>query len=491
MINREIVGRSPEKTILSEVFESKNAEFVAVYGRRRIGKTYLIETYFADKACLYFSITGLRGGSLKQQLALFTAKMSEIFFADIGVQVEAPSDWMHAFDLLTKALSKFAGDKKIVLFFDELPWLAAKKSGFKDALDYYWNTKWSKDERIRLIVCGSAASWIIKNIINDKGGLHNRVTVKIALYPFTLKETFEYLHYIGVRYNQQQTLELYMALGGVPHYLQRIKPSLSAAQNISLLCFSRNGHLFDEFDKLFSSLFDKAQAYVELVKLIAIKRSGVTRNELEKKSKLSSSGGTLTERLSALEQAGFIKSFFPIGYEERGLSFKLIDEYCLFYLLWIYPIKSKVSSEAVSDYWVSKINTPAWHNWSGYAFEAVCLKHVTQIKRALYIPAGSLSGSWHYQPESVKLTEGAQIDLLFDRDDGVVTLCEIKYTQNPFVINKKYAADLQRKVRVFKENTKTNKQLFLSLVVSADLKINQYSEELITGKAVLSDLFES
>lgn len=487
---KKIIGRKAEQQILGDAFNSGKAEFIAVYGRRRIGKTYLVENFFSAKPCLYFSITGLHKGTLKQQLSLFSGNMSEVFFAGMGVQIESPTSWLHAFEMLTNTINTWAKQKRVVLFFDELPWLASKKSGFKNALDYYWNTKWSKDERIILIVCGSAASWMIRNIIHDQGGLHNRVTLQLPLYPFSLEETQAFLTYNGVRLNQHQVLELYMALGGVPHYLQKVKGGLSAAQAISALCFTRNGQLFDEFDKLFSSLFDHAAAYIELIKIIASKRHGMMRKELEVKAKLSVAGGTLTERLTALAQAGFIRGFVPLGYTERGVCYKLIDEYCLFYLSWVYPVKKQLESMVEPDYWVAKVNTPAWRSWSGYAFEAVCLKHVTQIKKALYIPPGALSGAWYYQSSEKSTTQGAQIDLLFDRDDGVITLCEIKYCKTPFEIDRQYAAVLQKKLSVFKERTGTAKQLFLSMIAAEDLHKNKYSVELITSTATLDDLFQ-
>lgn len=493
-MEKKIIGRKSEKNVLNDIYQSTKAEFVAVYGRRRVGKTYLIEQFFSSKSCLYFSCTGLRKGTLKEQLSNFSTTLSETFFSDIGVQIESPKSWMKALELLTNSVAQFASNKKIVLFFDELPWLAAVKSGFKKALDYYWNTKWSKNDKIILIVCGSAASWMINNIINDTGGLHNRITMELPIYPFSLQETFEFLNYMGGKFNQKQVVELYMALGGIPHYLQKIKTNLSAAQNISQLCFLRKSPLVKEFNKLFASLFDNAAAYIELIKLTAQKREGVSRKQLEHSAKLSESGGTLTDRLTALEQAGFIKSFVPIGYTEKGLYYKLIDEYCLFYLTWIYPIWRQIENEVESDYWVSKKNTPAWYNWSGYAFESICLKHIAQIRKALFIPAGSLASSWRYQPDVSKSeegenSEGTQIDLLFDRNDGVVTICEIKYCNEVFEINKKYASNLERKSRVFKARSKTNKQIFISMITSEGLKKNRYSEELITSKATLNDLF--
>jgi AAA+ ATPase superfamily predicted ATPase len=489
-MQKMIIGRKTEQNILTDIFNSKKAEFVAVYGRRRVGKTYLIEQFFLKKPCLYFSITGLHKGTLKEQLAIFTKALNEAFFSELNMNVEKPKNWMDAFELLTNIITTFSKQKKIVLFFDEVPWLASQKSGFKKALDHYWNTKWSKNHKIILIICGSAASWIINNIINDKGGLHNRITLELRVYPFSLKETDAYLNYIGCKFNQKQVTELYMALGGIPHYLEKVKPNLSAAQNISQLCFLRTSPLFKEFDKLFGSLFENADIYIELIKIIAKKRYGISRIQLEKSTKFET-GGTLTKRLVALEQTGFIKSFVPIGYTEKGLYYKLIDEYCLFYLTWIFPVWRQIENEAEATYWTSKHKTPAWHSWTGYAFESICLKHIAQIKKALFIPSGALAGSWYCQSDGKNKSEGAQIDLLFDRNDGVITLCEIKYYQGVFEIDKTVAAELERKIKVFKAQSKTNKQIFLSMIISDSLKKNKYSEELITSKATLCDLFEA
>ena len=485
-----VIGRDDEKRALNKLVESKKAQFLAVWGRRRVGKTYLIEQSFQTKDTLYFCITGLRKGSLKKQLTLFTNKYKETFFADLALQLKEPTSWLAAFELLTNTINKQAGQKKIVLFFDELPWLAQKRSGFLNALDHYWNTAWSKNNKMIVVVCGSAASWMIKHVINDKGGLHNRVTAQLPLHPFTLKETQAYLASISAQFNQQQIVELYMAIGGIPHYLEKIDPALSVSQNISKLCLSRGGELINEFDKLFNSLFDNASAYIELINVIAQKQSGLTRTELTSKIKLTASGGTLSERLQALEEAGFIRSFIPAGKLEKGIYYRAIDEYCLFYLTWIKPVKRQIEHEVNPSYWQSKHQSPAWRSWSGYAFESVCLKHVAQIRKALFIPDGSLSNSWKVQPNEKGVTDGAQIDLLFDRDDGVVTICEIKYNQQPFQINKQYAKNLQHKMDAFKQATKLNKQIYLSMVTLAPLKKNLYSEELVRSKATVEDLFE-
>lgn len=282
-----------------------------------------------------------------------------------------------------------------------------------------------------------------------------------------------------------------MVLGGIPHYLEKVKANISATQNIARLCFARDGQLSGEFNKLFTSLFNKAEAYVELINIIASKRNGMARKAIVTKAKLTEAGGTLTERLTALEEAGFIRSFVPIGYTEKGLYYKLIDEYCLFYLTWIKPVQRQIKTEIKPNYWTSKVNSHAWKSWAGYAFESVCLKHIAQIRQALFVPDGALAGSWNYRATTEEHYKGAQIDLLFDRDDGVITICEIKYNQKPFEIDKKYAAVLQGKIDVFMRQTKTCKQIFLAMITADGLKKNKYSEMIVRGKVKLADLFKS
>lgn len=245
----KIIGRIEEQKVLEKIFNSKHAEFLAIYGRRRVGKTYLIKRYFSDKPCYYFQITGVKDGAIKEQLHEFTRMVEKTFYQP-GISLKEPLTWMNVLEMLTTAIEQYSNKKNVILFFDELPWLVTKKSRFLQALDYYWNTKWSDNNRIRLIVCGSAASWIIKNIVNNTGGLHNRITAQLRLDPFSLIETKNYLKYLRINLNDKQILVLYMVMGGIPHYLKHIENGLSAAQNIDKLCFTKNGILFNEFNNI-------------------------------------------------------------------------------------------------------------------------------------------------------------------------------------------------------------------------------------------------
>lgn len=482
------MGRKPEQSQLSDMLTSQQAEFLVLYGRRRVGKSFLIETFFKKKQCQFFHVTGLKDGRLKEQLAEFAKEIGRVFYQ--GATIASPESWMQALDALTRAMDNAAGSKKIVLFMDELPWLCTPKSRLIQALDYYWNRHWKNNSRIKLIVCGSSASWIIRKILHHKGGLHNRNTRTMLLRPFHLSETKVYVKALGLRLNDDQLMQIYMCFGGIPYYLNYLTKGKSAAQMIDAMCFQRNGILLHEFDKLFDSLFVHADEYKGLIRLIAQSREGLSRADIEAQNVSSQEGGLLTRRLKELEDASFIQALMPLGNKRKGLYYRVIDEYCYFYLRWIEPVKNTLLiQEDDNTYWSSQITSSKYHAWMGYTFESVCYKHAKAVRQGLGVPAGSLVGGWRHKPRKQDKGSGAQIDLVFDRPDGVVTLCEIKYTGKPFEITKDYAEELKRKMAVYKSVTKTRKQLQWMFIASNGVAENKYFYELVDGVMTLGELF--
>ena len=318
-----IIGRINEQDLLENAFHSNEAQLVCVYGRRRVGKTFLVREFFTAKDCVYFHATGTQKGKLEKQLKKFAEAVSITFYD--GVTIETPISWEDALEVLHKQVLK-THEKKIVLFFDELPWMATPKSELLQEIDYFWNHYWSSMKNVILIVCGSSASWLIKKIIYNKGGLHNRTTCQIKLPPFTLHETKKYLLSKNINLNERHFLDLYMTFGGIPYYLSYIRPGLTAQQNIQKILFDDSAPLKDEFNKLFDSLFNHAKAYIELIKIISSKKDGIRREELKVLAKLSSGGGRLTKRLNDLITAGFIEEYIP-WHRSRGEYYKLIDEF--------------------------------------------------------------------------------------------------------------------------------------------------------------------
>jgi hypothetical protein len=486
----DLVGRKKEQITLSALLASNRAEFLAVYGRRRVGKTYLIKHFFKAKKVTFLRVTGAKNAPMREQIQHFNEQVRDVFFN--GVEQRKTKNWNEAFRLLSEAMATVPKLKKVVLFFDEFPWMASKNSRLLQNLEYYWNQLWSDDNRIKLIICGSSASWIVDKIINNKSGLHNRITESMLLEPFNLKDTKSYLNKLGVKLNNQQVLQLYMVTGGVPYYLNKVKPGLTATQIIEQLAFRKNSFLLQEFDNLFASLFDNAEVYIKLIKTIAASRYGIGQKELFDALDMPLKGYSGLSKLDALERSGFIMSFVPHFRKSKGIFYKVVDEYTLFYCHWIEPIKKKLLQQGLRrGYWERAQLSPAWRSWSGYAFESICYKHLIQISLAFNLSPAAIPDTWRYVPPKKSTKRGAQIDLLFDRDDGAVTVCEIKYTETPFKIDKDYARKLQQKMDVFTDVTKSPKQLFLSMIVSSGLRPSMYSEEMIDSVITADALFKS
>lgn len=476
-----IVGRKAEQEELSHALESDRPELIAVYGRRRVGKTYLIRTFFERELC--FELTGTRDVPQARQLKRF----AEALQSATGFQHRVPRDWAEAFQELTRYLEdQLRGSGRKVVFFDELPWLAARRSGFLPAFEHFWNAWGSRQHNLIVTICGSAASWMIVKVLHQKGGLHNRVTRSLPLHPFHLHEIETFLRTRGIQLDRKQIIELAMVVGGIPYYLDYVRRGRSAAQNIDAMFFAPNAPLSDEFEKLFAALFEHHERHVKVIRALARKRSGLTRQEIIKASRLPS-GGNMTTILMELEASGFLCRTEPFGRATRDSLYRLVDELTLFHLQWIEGKRDRADGDGQ---WMRTRGTPAWQAWAGYAFESLCLKHVAQIKKALGI-AGVQTGrsSWRYRAAETN-GRGAQIDLVIDRSDGVINLCEMKFSEGEFVIDKKYAGELRNKQDTFRRVTRTRKATFLTLVTTHGVKANSMKSELVQNEMTADELFD-
>ncbi|MEN0046565.1 MAG: ATP-binding protein [Bacteroidota bacterium] len=477
-MNKKVIGRKKEQVILEEALQSDEAEMVSVIGRRRVGKTFLVTSTYKDQ--IVFEITGIQNAPLSLQLRNFRDVLAE--FAMPNLPIEPPKDWLAAFQLLRTYLKTKLSEKKIVIFLDELPWLATHKSGFLQAFGYFWNS-WASRQNLVVVICGSAASWMIKKVVHDKGGLHNRITKRITLLPFTLAETEEFLNSRSIRLDRYSILQLYMAMGGIPHYLKEIRRGKSTAQNIDDICFSATGLLKDEFSKLYTALFKKPERHISVIRALATKTKGMTRSELIEKSSLSS-GSALTTTLEELVQSGFISTYFPFGKNKSGKLYRLTDEYSLFYLRFM---EEKINE--TQDIWKHFSQTQAYKVWSGYAFESICLKHLPQIKKAMGISGIYSLASSFYQKGTTEIS-GIQIDLLLDRKDHVINLFELKFYNEIYSFTKSDSQTLRRKMSAFRAATKTKKQLFWTLVTTFGIQKNQYSLDIVDTELDMDILFE-
>ncbi|MGC4102295.1 AAA family ATPase [Ferruginibacter sp.] len=475
----ELIGREIEKEILGNLLKSKSAEFLAVYGRRRVGKTYMIETYF--KGNITFHLTGMYQASLKNQLLQFSLSLQKSSGA--ALPMVAPSSWIAAFNALEQYLQPLLSKKKLVVFLDELPWLDGRKSGFLSAFEHFWNNWASRHSQILLVVCGSSASWMLHNIIHNKGGLYNRLTRTIVLEPFTLAETEEFLRAKGCKLDRYQILQLYMTFGGIPHYLKSVDKDKSPTQVIEATCFSKQGLLKGEFDKLYNSLFELASNHIKVVRELARNGKGLTRQQIIEKCGLSS-GGRATIVIEELEKSGFIQQSIPYGKVVKDSVYRLIDEFSIFYLKFM---DKRKSGDRYS--WSKASAEPSYNIWCGIAFEAVCLKHVEQIIEGLKIRKGAEASVWRFVPAKGSKDKGAQIDLVLDRKDGIVNLCEIKFYNSAFTIDKTYARTLEQKESVFKQKNSNVSTIFMTMITTYGVKENDYSDKLIQQSLDMNTLF--
>ncbi len=474
LIDFNIVGRYAEIESFNNLLQSPKAELLAMYGRRRVGKTFLIRSFFKPHIC--FELSGTIDTPADKQLYNFAQQLGK--FMGKKEAPTTPLHWQQAFVQLSSYLQKLRTKKKKVIFFDELPWLDTMHSGFLAAFDYWWNNWCTLRTDVIVVICGSAASWMINKVINNKGGLHNRVTKEIKLLPFTLAETQAFFNHKKIKLDQYQIAQIYMAMGGVPLYLDAVEPGKSAMQNIDSICFAKKGLLHTEFNKLYAALYNNATVHIAIIRALASKQMGLLRSQIVKQAKLKS-GGYLTEVLTELEESGFISSYIPLDKKTKDKVYRLTDEYSLFYLKFIENAKSFRAGT-----WASICTSQSYVSWCGYAFENVCLKHVQQIKNSLGIGAlYTEQSAWYSQKEK------AQIDLVLQRADRCINICEMKFAGTPYELTAKYAKQLQHKVMAYKAATLTRSTIFTTLVTTFGVKQNEHSVNHIDNTVLLKELF--
>ena len=471
-----IIGRKDEQAELRRAYESEYSEFVAVTGRRRIGKTFLVRETF--NYTFAFQHSGLANQKTRVQLQEFRQSLIKSGLKKCRV----PTDWFDAFFLLSELLDQQGKGKKVV-FIDELPWMDAPRSNFVSALEHFWNAYASARKDILLIICGSATSWIINNVFRNHGGLHNRVTHRIHLAPFTLGECDEYARSQHLVMSRYDVLECYMVMGGIPFYWSLLERGRSLAQNIDALFFSPMGKLHYEYSELYDSLFKNPEPYLQIVSTLGTKRIGMTREELVNEGGITNNG-QLSRILEDLEACGFIRRYVYQGIKRSNAIFQLMDNYTLFYYKFLHN-----HADVGENYWSANVNTPVRNAWEGLAFERVCFEHVRQIKQALGISGVSTRVySWRVKDDPV-YGEGTQVDMVIDRSDQVVNLCEMKFSTKEYAIEKTDDDSLRHKAGRFREAQKSHKAVHLTFITPFGVKQNTYQYS-VQNVITADDLFK-
>jgi len=467
-----IIGRDEEIRELDDYMNSGKPEFIVVYGRRRVGKTFLIREYF--KGDFFFSHTGLANGGTAVQLSEFNKSLRRAR----GDAHRDAIDWLDAFDCLREHIEQSGAGRKVI-FIDELPWMDKQKSLLLPALEHFWNGWASGRKDVFLIVCGSAASWVLAKVLYNKGGLYGRITGRLFVKPFTLKDCEAYYREAGIVFSRYQMVESYMIFGGIPYYLSLLKKELGFSQNVDRLIFRNDGALRGEYELLYRSLFKNPEGHMSVVEALASKRAGLSREDVLKGSKLTDGGG-FTRILRELEQCGLIRRYTGYGKKTRDALYQLTDPFTLFYLRFI-----KDADTVDTPFWSAYTDDGSHRAWTGYSFEQAALAHIDQIKRKLQI-SGVLSRQYSWR--STKSQPGVQIDLVIDRKDGVINLCEMKYSRDEYEIDAAYAKQLKRREEIFRRETGTRSAIHTTLVTIYGLVRNEHAAD-IQSVVTMEDLF--
>lgn len=470
-----LIGRKKEVTLLQTALQDEQSHFIALYGRRRVGKTFLIRETFGYR--FTFQHAGLSEGNMKEQLFAFTSSLKD---AGSG-EAESPRNWLEAFERL-KDIVRQSSEKKKVIFIDELSWMDTPKSDLMTALENFWNGFASARKDVVLIICASATSWMLSKVVHNKGGLYNRLTEQIHLQTFSLGECEEYIQAAGLVMNREQILQYYMIFGGVPFYWGFLKKGRSLSQNIDAILFEKDAPLREEFKYLYASVFKHPETYVKLIETLGTKKVGMTREELIQASGIPNSGD-LTLKLEELESCGFIRKYYAFGMKKKNAVYQLMDCFTLFYFQFLKDMHTD------EHFWTNQLNTPRVNTWMGLAFERVCLMHIEQIKQKLGI-SGVLTdiNAWYCKPDSDKGVFGSQIDLLIVRKDQVINLCEMKYSGSEYAITEKADRNIRNKIHDLVLLTGTKFAIYPTLITTYGLVPNSYSER-VQSVVTLADLF--
>lgn len=479
-----IIARKEEQRVLQSLKNENTAQFLAVYGRRRVGKTFLIREFFEDS--FSFKHTALSPLELRDinPDALYKAQLAEFkkSLVRYGHNNDNPiADWFEAFDRLRELIESKRTRERAIVFIDEMPWLDTPRAGFISALEHFWNDYGSGKHNLLLIVCGSSTTWMLDKLIHNQGGLYGRTTKEMHIHPFTLSECEEYYKSRGIMMDRYDILQSYMILGGVAYYMSYMEKGRSLAQNIDSLFFCQGGRLEDEYNKLFTSLFGENDKYQKIVEFLSKNRYGATQDEIANAVGMSR-GGTLSKMIKALVKSDLVISYYDFKGSNKEAYYKLSDLFCLFYLNFVrkHPTTNQT-------FWQDNQNSPKLNAWRGLAFEGVCFVHQNEIRHALGI-GGVHTEIYPWRNESTTAGKGAQIDMIIDRADRVMNVCEMKFTIGEFTIDKNYDAALRNKIATVMELTRGRRNPQMTLITTYGLKDNQYSNR-IQRIVTMNDLF--
>lgn len=476
----KLIGRKKEIQELEKAYRSGQFEFIALYGRRRVGKTYLVSQVFEDRISFRHAASPNdeerqdEKGLLKMQLEVFYGSL----LAQGLKESKKPNSWVEAFLLLIRLFEGKDPAERWVIFLDEFPWMDTKRSNFIEAFSWFLNFWAANQKNLMIIAAGSSTSWMLNNLIHSTGGLYNRVTNPIRLSPFRLQETEQFFREKGFDLSRYSIARIQMAFGGIPYYLNFLDRGEGLSRFVDRMLFEKGAKLGLEYDTLFRSSFEKGDLARKIAEYLGKRSSGYTRKEIVEGLKISD-GKAVKDALDALQEGDFVLEYVPYKEAQNKKRYRLIDPFCIFYLHFVAGKRSLDPS-----FFADSVEP---NSWIGAAFENLCAAHLEQIKRALVISKlSSIEFSLVFPKEEDK--KGAQVDLVLVRKDRIVNLCEMKFYGKPYVQTEKEHHSLTNRVARLKETLPATYSIAPVLITVFEPSSGGYPDDYVQV-LTLDDLF--
>lgn len=474
-VNQSFICRYPEREALARIAGQETPCILIVYGRRRIGKTELLEQTFRERNIIKFE--GKEGQPPEVQKQHVLNELAKLFDDPLLAKLQLDS-WLDIFELIYR----YTKEGEWTVYFEELQWLADYKDEFVSDLKIAWDNNFRHNPKMLLILCGSSPSFMINQVAHSKA-LYNRSQHEMLLEQFLLPEAAEFLK----NRSRKEVMDAYLTIGGVPLYLEKLNDESSVFLSLCQGSFTKKSFFSEEYQRIFISSMGENLNYQKIIEFLS-KRRYATRAEILKHLKLTS-GGNITVLLDDLELCGFIDKYSPYNVREQSLLVRycIHDPYLQFYNKFIRPIKKEILSGKYEKNPQSAINRETYGKWLGYAFERFCRRYDYAIADILRFSAVKYRSGSYFSRSSERESPGYQIDLLFDRDDQVITVCEIKYSINK--ISRSVIQDVEQKISLL-DNPK-KKSIHRVLITTNDAEDSIEAEGYFDRIITLDDLFEA
>ncbi|MFH1654342.1 MAG: ATP-binding protein [Pseudomonadota bacterium] len=444
--NPSFVGRRDEIRRLDEIVERKRASFIVVYGRRRVGKTELIEQYFCNDTVLKFEGIEIDKEDVRNyderqkfQIDQSLKRLAKYLDNPLIGKVQCRT-WGDFFDILSEVATK----QNVVIYFEEIQWLANYESHFFSELKPFWDDRWRHNEKLKLVICGSSTSFIVGQLLSNKA-IYSRSQEEFHLREFNLMEIRDYLGNKG----HKETMLAQLTVGGIPEYLGRLKEKGTVLSNLCKNSFRPDAFFSLEKDKIFISSLSRNHNYQKIVEYLG-RCKFATALEITKAIKGDSAGGgSVTRLLEDLSRCGFIKRYTPIHKDDQSklIRYSISDEYLQFYFRFIKPKLTKIQNKSYVENTLQGINKRSFETVMGFNFERWCQKNASLFAKILGFSGVEYESGSFFDAKTQMQEKGFQIDLMYIIKGSKIIICEIKFYDG--LVDNRVCEEVKRKIELF------------------------------------------